>query len=47
MTTNRLAEAPRAKRTQQEIVDDWNARRIRQDVHWYIHDGQIKIGWVR
>jgi hypothetical protein len=47
MSANLLLSVPNRKRTQQEICDDWNARRERMDVHWYVHDGQIKIGWVR
>lgn len=41
------ATAAKPKRSQQEICADWNARRERDDVHWYIHEGQIKIGWER
>lgn len=47
MSNNRLAETLRPKRSPEEVCADWNARRERLDVHWYVHQGQIKIGWVR
>ena len=50
--TNPLRQAAVPRRTQQEICDDENSRRLadpegRRDVHWYVHDGQAKIGWAR
>ena len=51
-TRNRLAEAPMARRGPEEICNDENSRRLadpegRRDVHWYVHEGRVCIGWVR
>lgn len=41
---------PREHHSQQEICDFENSRMLadpkgRRDVHWYVHNGEIKIGW--
>lgn len=37
------------RKTQQELIDEGNqsiARLGRTDIHWYLHEGQIKLGYL-